>query len=81
MKAPIILTAALLALSACNLTKLPDDPRCPEGTKLHTSPAGVERCIKPGMAVGEGVIEGGLLFTGGVLAAQNPGAVAAVLHP
>ena len=62
-KALILLT---IPLSGC-VAGLPEDPRCPEGTVLHTSPAGNERCIKPGMKVGEGAVLGAVVMTGAAL--------------
>lgn len=53
------LIAAILGLSAC-VAGLPQGS-CSQGYVLHTSPAGTERCIKPGMRVGDGVIESALI--------------------
>ncbi len=45
----VLALLAVATLAGCNLPVLPQGD-CGEGYVTHTSPAGEERCIKPGMA-------------------------------
>lgn len=62
--------AALLALSAC-VSQMPQG-KCGDGYVQHTSPAGTERCIKPGMAMGDGVMNA-IIAVGAGAALANSG--------
>lgn len=66
MKKTLVFLTALTVLAGCNLPVLPQGD-CSEGYVTHTSPAGEVRCIKPGMAIGSGVIETGLIIAAGAL--------------
>lgn len=61
----VLAIAALAALSACNLTTLPQG-ECGDGYVEFK-----DKCIKPGMAVGSGVIETGAIIGAGALVANG----------